>query len=177
MGTISRPRTGEGSDVPAEAITKEIDIEASPRACFEVITDYESYPQWQPAIVSAEVLEKDKTGRGKVVRFGLKILMKSVTYTLEYHYEAKKHAFSWKSIDGDLKHIEGSYRFEKNGEDTHAVYTQAVDPGFWIPGKIVDFLSNVAMFESLKVLKDRVEKAAAKPAAKPEKAAAKKKGK
>lgn len=142
----------------AEAISKEIEIEGTPKACFEVITDYESYPQWQPAIVSAEILEKDKSGRGKKVRYGLKILMKSVTYVLEYDYQVKKNSFSWASVEGDLKHISGSYTFTKKGEGTHALYTQAVDPGFWIPGKIVDFLSNVAMFESLKVLKDRVEK-------------------
>jgi len=140
-----------------EAVTKEIEILAAPKKCFEMITDYESYPEWQPAIKAAMILESDSKGRGKVVEYKLSLLLKTVTYVLEYAY-ARGNEFSWKSIEGDIKHIEGAYKFtKKDSKTTLATYTQLVDPGFWVPAKAVDFLSGVAMWESIKVLKERCE--------------------
>ncbi len=45
-----------------------VEIEAPIQTCFDAITDYETFPSWQSAVVDTEVLDWDEQGRGKRVR-------------------------------------------------------------------------------------------------------------
>ena len=44
-------------------------INATPQQCFDVITDFENYPEWALDIKSASVLITDETGLGGDVKF------------------------------------------------------------------------------------------------------------
>ena len=44
-------------------------IEAAPAVCFEAITEYETFPEWQSAVKEVDVLSRDQSGRGRDVRF------------------------------------------------------------------------------------------------------------
>ena len=44
-------------------------INATPQQCFDVITDFESYPEWAEDVKSVSVLEIDESGLGGDVRF------------------------------------------------------------------------------------------------------------
>ncbi|MEC7714681.1 MAG: SRPBCC family protein, partial [Actinomycetota bacterium] len=44
-------------------------INATPQQCFDVITDFKSYPEWAEDIKSVSVLAEDESGLGGDVRF------------------------------------------------------------------------------------------------------------
>ncbi len=134
-------------------------VEASQQACFDVITDFPSYPQWNSALRSARV-EKVSRGLAKQVSFELDARVKTLRYVLEYHYK-KPRELTWTSVEGDVNSITGSYHFEKLDTDrTRATCRQQIDLGFWLPGPIRRIAENSALKQALAEFKAEVERRA-----------------
>jgi uncharacterized membrane protein len=132
-------------------------IEAPPQACFEAITEYDSFPDWQAAVKEVEVLSRDAEGRGRDVRFAIDAKVKTVHYTLAYSYEAP-HLITWDFVEGDVKDVDGEYVFEDQRDGTTlATYSLAIDPGVWLPGPVSKVLTEQVMKRSVEDLKRRVE--------------------
>lgn len=132
-------------------------IAGDPQACFEAITDYESFTEWQPAVKSCTVLKRDGDGLGTVVEFEIDAKIKKISYTLRYSYDQPER-ISWDYVEGDLKSIEGEYLFEDLGDgSTRATYRLALDPGMFFPKPIRKFLAEHTMKDSVQALKHRVE--------------------
>lgn len=132
---------------------RSVEIEATPQACFDALLDFESYPEWQSAVRSAEVLDRDGPIR---VAFEVDAKVKKVSYTLDYHLDGPER-LSWDYVEGDVKAIEGEYRLEPNGDGTLATYELGIDPGMWVPGKVVSMLRDQVMKGSVEELRERVE--------------------
>ena len=64
-----------------------VEIDAPIETCFDAITDYETFPSWQGAVVDTEVLDWDEAGRGKRVRLFIDAKVRKVDYTLDYRYD------------------------------------------------------------------------------------------
>lgn len=140
---------------------RQIVIDASPQGCFEAVVDYESFPDWQRAVRSCEVLKRDRRGRGEQVAFEIDAKLKTIRYTLDYRYE-EPHLVAWRYVEGDVRDVDGELVLEDRGDGTTlATYALRVDPGVWLPGRISDMLSNQVMHGALEDLKRRVEGAPA----------------
>lgn len=139
-------------------LTRTIEINGTPDKCYKKICNFESYPKWQSAVKEVKVLKKDKDGKPKVVETKISVLGKEIRYVLDYKHDDKKYMLVWSYIEGDVKDVRGSYMFEKIDKNrTLATFTASVDPGFWVPGPIINTLNNVAMKKSMEELKDAVE--------------------
>jgi uncharacterized membrane protein len=135
----------------------QIEIAADPRACFDALTEYETFPEWQSAVKSAEVLTRDGDGRGQDVAFEIDARVRTVSYTLRYSYEPP-HRIGWEYVDGDVRDVDGEYVFEDRGDGTTlATYSLALDPGLWLPGALARVLSEQVMKGQMAELKKRVE--------------------
>lgn len=136
---------------------RQIEIESSPQECFDALIDYDTIVDWQSAAESADVLERYDDGRGKVVEWHVDAKVKKIRYRLEYHYE-EPHRITWDFLEGDVKELDGDYRFEEQPSgSTLVTLTLHIDPGIWVPGKIAKMLNDQMMSRSLRDLKDRVE--------------------
>jgi ribosome-associated toxin RatA of RatAB toxin-antitoxin module len=136
-------------------------IAASPEACFETLCDYESFPDWQQAVQSVEVLERDSDGRGSSIRFEIDAKVRKVSYTLRYSYEAPSRIW-WELIEGDVAAVEGEYLLEPAGDGgTQATYRLGIDPGVPVPGLLARQLTKGVMRRSVTDLRDEVERRAA----------------
>jgi uncharacterized membrane protein len=143
----------------AKRAERQILIEAPPQDCFDALTDYDTFPEWQSAVKSCEVISRDERGRGKNVAFEIDARVKTVSYTLVYSYE-EPHLITWDYVDGDLKDVDGDYEFEdRGGAGTLATYTLLIDPGIWLPGKLATTLSEQVMKGHMEDVKRRVEAA------------------
>ena len=115
MGTIDGSATAE--------------IEAPIAAVFEVAADVEGSPRWQPEIKVAEVLERDADGRQLLVHTETDAKVRRLGSDLRFSYE-EPEGLSWVQESGDLKSVEGSWRFEDiGGGRTRATYSMSVDLG------------------------------------------------
>jgi ribosome-associated toxin RatA of RatAB toxin-antitoxin module len=137
--------------------THSLVIEADPAVCFEAITDYETFPEWQAAVKEVDVLSRDRAGRGRDVRFVIDAKVRQVSYTLRYSYE-RPHLITWDYVDGDVKSVDGEFVFEDQGDGTTvATYSLDIDPGVWLPGRVKKMLTDQVMKRSVEDLKRRVE--------------------
>ena len=132
-------------------------VEASPQACFDALTDYESFPEWQAAVQSAEVVTRYPDGLGREVAFEIDAKVRRVSYRLEYSYD-QPNLITWDYLGGDVKDVDGEYSLEDRGDGTTlATYSLALDAGVWLPGPVAKVLNDQVMKRSVEDLKRRVE--------------------
>ena len=136
---------------------QQLEIDATPEACFAAIVDFETYPKWQQAVVEAEVLDRYQDGLGKRVRLKVDAKLRTVSYVLHYHYDRPGKLW-WDFVEGDgVKHIEGEYLFDELDGGTRATYKLGVDVGIPVPGAIARRLNEEVMRRSVEDLKARAE--------------------
>jgi uncharacterized membrane protein len=141
-----------------ETASERIRVEAPFDRCWDVAIDFESYPEWVRDVKEARILERDEQGRGTRVEFRAAALGKSIRYVLEYDYSAAPEAFSWKFAEGDmLRRLDGSYRFEPDGDSTRVHYELAVELAVPLPGLVKRRAAGLIMGSALKELKRQVE--------------------
>lgn len=136
---------------------QQILVEGTPQECFDALVDYESFPSWQRAVKSVEVVTRDSAGRGEEVSFEIDAKVKTIRYTLRYSYEPPGR-ITWDYVDGDVKDVDGEMVLEDRGDGTTlATYSLALDPGVWLPGPVRKVLTDQVMKGSVEDLKKRVE--------------------
>lgn len=143
----------------AEHHTATIDIEASAEELFAIVTDLESYPDWVENIKEIEILEVTDDGFPARASMTVDAMIQVVSYTLAYEYDYP-NVVAWTSEPGgDLKQIDGSYRFDTDEEDgtTSVTYDMTLDPGFPVPGFMVRKAQRMIMGTALDGLKAQAE--------------------
>jgi hypothetical protein len=136
---------------------RQLEVAGSPQQCFDAITDYESFPDWQRAVKGVEVLSRDRAGRGRRVAFEIDAKLRTVRYTLDYSYEAP-HLVSWSYVEGDPRDVAGELVLDQGSDGvTLATYSLRIDAGVWLPGPVISLLRDQVMQGALEDLKRRVE--------------------
>jgi hypothetical protein len=132
--------------------------EASPEQCYEVAIDFDRYPEWATDVKEVEVLERDKEGRGTVVRYEISALGKSLGYVLAYDYADAPGGFSWMLEKADyLRRLDGAYTFNAEGSGTRVGYVLTVDVSFPLPGFMKKAAAGMIVDNAMKQLKRYVE--------------------
>jgi uncharacterized membrane protein len=131
---------------------------AAPAAeCFAVLTAFEDYPRWSSPVTACRVLERGADGLPKRVEFMLDMTVKTIRYVLDYTFDPPRGA-TWKLVEGDVKDVEGSYRFEETSAGTTiATCTQSIDLGFWLPGFLRNGFEKKALRDSVEEFRAAVE--------------------
>jgi hypothetical protein len=73
-------------------------IEAEPAVCFDEITDYETFPQWQAAVKEVDVLSRGPDGLGRDVRFVIDARVRSVSCSRVAAMRRRLRLIRWISI-------------------------------------------------------------------------------
>jgi uncharacterized membrane protein len=108
---------------------KIVEIDAPIARCFEIAADIEHAPAWQGTLKDVEVLSTDGDGRPERVETESDASVKTVKARLRFSYE-EPDRIGWVQEKGDVKSLEGWWRFEELGPDqTRAAYGLRVDPG------------------------------------------------
>ena len=104
-----------------------LEIDAPIAKCFAIAADLDRAPEWQGAMKSTTVVERDEAGRGTLVETEIDASVTTAHLTLRFAYD-EPHGMTWTRDSGDLKSLEGSWVFEDLGDDrTRATY--ALDIG------------------------------------------------
>jgi ribosome-associated toxin RatA of RatAB toxin-antitoxin module len=134
------------------------EIAASPQRCYDALTDFEHVPQWQGAVRSIEVLERDDQGRGTVVQYEVDAKVKRVRYKLRQVHEPPSRLGS-EYLGGDFRDFSGEWRFEPAGQGhTHVELDLRIDPGRFVPGPVRGAIADAVMKRALRDLKREAEK-------------------
>lgn len=138
--------------------TASIEIEAPVKQVFEVISDFEAYPEFLPE--TRRVVVEKKSGKSARVTFTIN-LIKKITYTLDIKLNPPS-GLSWSLVEGDLmKANNGHWKLQevKKGV-TKAVYEIDMDLGAMVPKAISNKLIGTNLPTMMKQFKERVEEMA-----------------
>ena len=127
----------------------------SPEQFFNIVSDYEKYPEFLTEVKGCKVLETK--GGKKLVEFQVSVI-KTFTYRL-WITEEKNKRVSWTLDSGDIfKTSVGSWDLEDSGGKTKAKY--AVDATFkvFVPGPVAKALVNVNLPNMMRAYHERVKK-------------------
>ena len=146
----------------ADQATQRIGIEAPPERCYEVVVDFERYPEWANDVKDVVIVARDDSGRPLEVEFRAAALGRSTRYTLRYDHSLAPAELSWKLVQGDImRACDGAYDFTPTPSGgTEVTYRLAIELIVPLPG-FVKRRAEVRILNTVKELKTRVEGAAA----------------
>ena len=132
-----------------------IEIKASIKDCLNVISDYESYPDFLKEV--SEVSVDKKTASSCEVKFSLD-LIKKFSYTLKMTPKPPNRVV-WTFVKGDvMKDNKGEWLLEDIGNGvTKATYSIDISLGLLVPGAIAKMLIGSNLPAMLKSFKERIE--------------------
>jgi ribosome-associated toxin RatA of RatAB toxin-antitoxin module len=109
--------------------TRSIEISAPAERCFAIAADLDHVPEWHGAMTHVEILERDGEGRATVVESELDASVTRVHLRLRFSYDEPTEV-RWTRESGDLRTLEGSWRFERRGDGlTLATYSLEIGVG------------------------------------------------
>lgn len=144
--------------MPAYGECHFVEVQASAQACFDALTGYERLPEWQHAVRSARVLERDQYGRGTIVEYAVDARIKTVRYRLRQIYDEPQLVAS-EYLGGDFRDFSGEWRFlTLDGGCTRVELDLRIDPGRLVPRPLRSAISEMVMRRALLNLKTHVER-------------------
>jgi ribosome-associated toxin RatA of RatAB toxin-antitoxin module len=135
------------------------EISAPIEVCFDAIVDYESFPRWQDAVDSVEVLSRTKDGLGEDVRLFVDAKVRKIDYTLRYRYQ-RPETIQWDFVEGNgMRDMGGAYSFEELGPGRcRATYNLGADPAIPVPGPVARRVHRQLVKRSVEDLKNEAER-------------------
>ena len=135
--------------------TRTIVINAPVEKVFDVITQYERYPEFLPEVKEVRVANR----QGSTLELHYKVdVVKTVRYSIRVT-EERPTRMSWSFIEGEMmKDNKGSWVLEAQGEkQTKATYTVEMALGALVPKAIVNALVETSLPKMLDAFKRRAE--------------------
>lgn len=151
---------GREEGAVAEQTEGTISIDADPAEVMGVIADFEAYPEWSD-VESAEILKRDRRGRGTEVAYEISMMGMSASYTLSYKYRPGSSGVSWTTVraQGAVRDISGEYVLEDADGKTRVIYRLAAELALPVPGFMRRKGTRRVVETALLGLKRRVEEA------------------
>jgi uncharacterized membrane protein len=141
-----------------EQVAERVIIRATPEQCYDILTDFQRYPEWSSDIKAVRVVESDELNRPTRVAFRAAAFGRSTSLILAYDYSNAPKELAWVQVDGDLtRRYDGAYLFEVAGEETQVTYRLTVVLKAPLPGFVKRRAESRLVGGALKELKARAE--------------------
>ncbi len=136
-----------------------VEIDAPIETSFAAIVDYESFPRWQDAVDSVEVISRDGDGLGQDVRLFVDAKVRKIDYVLRYSYKRPTEIY-WDFLEGNgMRDCDGVYTLEELGpERSRATYKLGADPAIPVPGLVLRRTHKQLVKRSVEDLKREAER-------------------
>jgi ribosome-associated toxin RatA of RatAB toxin-antitoxin module len=142
-----------------EQVSERMVIGASPATCYQILTDFERYPEWAADIKAVSVDQRDADGRPTEVTFRAAAFGRSTSYTLRYDYSGAPSRLSWEQVSGDVtRKLDGSYEISPSDDGSADVtYHLVVDLKVPLPVFVKRRAEGRITHTALRELKERAE--------------------
>lgn len=135
--------------------TRTIVINAPVEKVFDVITQYDRYPEFLPEV--KEVRAANRQGNTLELHYKVDV-MKTIRYSIRVT-EERPRRMAWTFIEGEMmKDNKGSWVLEPEGEGkTRATYNVEMALGLLVPKAVVNALVDTSLPKMLEAFKRRAE--------------------
>lgn len=140
-----------------DSVTESITINADVGTVYDVVGDFESYPEWLEEFKAVEVLQTREDGWAEKVRFTLATMGISIDMVLAYTYGDTR--MEWVLEEGSMmSRNDGAYDMTDNGDGTTTLtYELLVETQVPLPSMVRKRLAKKTVVDSLKAIKARSE--------------------
>lgn len=138
-----------------DMLTQEIEIKATPKQCYDVVWDFEKYPDFLKDVKSVDVdAKKAKTCQ---VTYHVEVI-KKIAYTIDL-IGTPHTKIEWTFVKGDImKDNRGSWEFEEIKKGlTKAIYKIDVKFPIFVPSSVTKALVGKNLPAMLENFKKRIE--------------------
>lgn len=139
---------------------RDLEIRSDAHTFFEVIWDFERYPEFITGIDAVRLLERPSangTGPRILARFDASLLGVPFSYVVECERDGDRRVH-WKRTAGSFRAARGSWTLVESGKGKIRVhYENAVDPGFGVPAFAVKWVHERTLPLLLDEIRARVE--------------------
>jgi ribosome-associated toxin RatA of RatAB toxin-antitoxin module len=119
----------------------------SPRACYDIVTDYDCYPRIFPEFTGCRVLAVD--GVKKRVEFRARVVVE-VRYVLDIVHDEANLTTKWTYVEGEVvSDSVGGWRFGAEGDGTRIHYHAGIAVKAPLPKFVINKVSNALMGTSI----------------------------
>lgn len=133
-------------------------INAPLQKCWDIVLDFEKYPDWAKDVKEAVIRDRDDQGRASRVEYRASALGRSTHYTLEYDYSEQPARLSWHLVEGDImRALNGAYSFVEVDNGTQVFYELELELVVPLPGFVKRRAEARILIEAIKELKARAE--------------------
>jgi len=133
-------------------------INAPLQTCWDIVLDFEKYPDWAKDVKEAVIRDRDDQGRASRVEYRASALGRSTHYTLEYDYSEQPARLSWHLVEGDImRALNGAYSFVEVDNGTQVFYELELELVVPLPGFVKRRAEARILIEAIKELKARAE--------------------
>jgi len=141
-------------------VTKKVLIDAPLERFYDIVVDYERYPEFVPGIRRCRV----RDGKGeKLVEYELDLGIRRIKYVLR-HEEQRPRRVAWSLVSGDMMKVSnGSWELSAVDDQTQAIYSVEIQisrPPL-VPQALVDRVSDeltrIQLPKTLEAFKARAE--------------------
>ncbi len=143
------------------AVTKEIVIGVPLERFYDIVVDYERYPEFVPGIRACRVRNG---GAEKQVEYELDLGIRRIKYVLR-HAEQRPRKVSWSLVSGDMMKVSnGSWELAADGDQTRATYSVEIQisrPPLMpqaLVDRVSDELTRIQLPKTLDAFKARAER-------------------
>ncbi|MCY1022150.1 MULTISPECIES: type II toxin-antitoxin system RatA family toxin [Pyxidicoccus] len=135
--------------------TRTIVINAPVEKVFDVITQYDRYPEFLPEV--KEVRAANRQGNTLELHYKVDVV-KTIRYSIRVT-EERPRRMAWSFIEGEMmKDNKGSWVLEPEGEGkTRATYNVEMALGLLVPKAVVNALVDTSLPKMLEAFKRRAE--------------------
>ncbi|MEM8953667.1 MAG: SRPBCC family protein [Verrucomicrobiota bacterium] len=151
----------DGKENGPQHVVAGILIDAPVKVVWDAIADKEGAPEYVENLKSAKILKNHPDYQLIEQKMKLSFLLPAFTYVVR-HTPTPHSRVDFVRESGDLKHIEGYWRFipVAEGKKTVLIYSLFVDPGMLIPQAIIRGSMKKSLPEVLMILQERCAEAA-----------------
>jgi ribosome-associated toxin RatA of RatAB toxin-antitoxin module len=126
---------------------------------WEVITNYQNYPNFVENIHRVREISKDSNQNISVYEYFIEIMGKEISYTIEHH-ENPKTKMQWKLVDSNfLKSNEGFWELvEMPNGTTQVTYSVSIDFKIPVPSLILNGIVKSTLPKMLESFENEAKK-------------------
>jgi|SRR5947209_4361505 len=143
--------------------SRTIQIAAARERCFAVAADLDRVPEWHGSMTGVEVLERYDDGRAAIVESKIDASVTRLGVRLRFSYD-EPFGLTWTRESGDLRSLDGSWRFEERDGVTVATYRLEIGVGRrlgilvrTVRGPVRDRVESLLTDRPVEGLKERAE--------------------
>lgn len=130
----------------------------TPKALYDVVTDYEAYPRFFTDFTQVRVLERQ--GDVWQVEFKAK-MVKEISYVLEIRHDPAALTTRWTFVRGVLvSDSRGGWSFTAAPEGTRIDYEAAIEVNAPLPGFVKNKIQDMVLNRSIATMFDQLEREA-----------------